>query len=326
VLYPRASGYVRDWYFDIGDKVKEGALLATIDTPEIDQQLAQANAELARAQASMLQAKAQSQYSVRALERVEKLAPEGVASQQDVDKGVAQKDVDQANIGVASANVEAMRANVRRLMQLKEFARVVAPFDGTVTARNTERGALVTPGNGTPLFSVSQADTVRVFLQVPQNVAPAVKVDVPAKVTVREFPGRTFDGKVAHASGALDPATRTMTTEVRIPNPKGELMAGVYAQVEMTLPIPHQVFEIPASALLNDAQGLRVATIDGNDTIHLVRVTIERDAGTTLELATGLSGGERIVKLANASLTEGRKVAVVQSAAPAAPAASAASK
>ena len=323
VLYPRANGYVHKWFFDIGDRVKEGQLLAEIETPEIDQQIAQANAELARAQAGVLQSKAQSQYSNQALDRVNKLAPEGVASQQEVDKTAAQRDVDVSSIAVANANVGAMTANLRRLMQLKSFARVTAPFDGTVTARNVERGALVTPGTASPLFSVAQSDTVRVFVQVPQGLAAGVRADLPAKVSVREYPDRVFEGKVARFAGALDPATRTMNTEVRVPNPKGELFAGTYAEVALTLPTPHQVFEVPASALINDADGLRVAVVDAQEQIHQVKVVIERDTGATLEIAIGLTGTERVVKLANPALLEGRKVSVSAAAAPAAPAGSA---
>lgn len=312
VLYPRASGYVHKWFFDIGDRVKEGQLLAEIDTPEIDQQIAQAQAEVARAKAGVVQSRAQSQYSNQALDRVNKLAPEGVASQQEVDKSSAQRDVDLSNIEVANANVGAQSANLRRLMQLKSFARVTAPFDGTVTSRNVERGALVTPGTASPLFSLAQSDTVRVYVQVPQGLAGGIKADLPAKVNVREYPGRAFDGKVARFAGALDPATRTMNTEVRVPNPKGELLSGTYAEVALTLPTPHQVFEVPASALLNDADGLRVAVVDADDQIHQAKVVIERDLGATLEISVGLTGTERVVKLANPALIEGRKVVVGQ--------------
>jgi RND family efflux transporter MFP subunit len=186
----------------------------------------------------------------------------------------------------------------------------VAPFAGTVTARSVERGALVSAGNGTPLFKVAALDPVRVFIQAPQDVAPSIRAGAAAKVTVREFPGRIFEGKVARAAGALDPTTRTMTTEVRVPNPKGELLPGVYAQVALALPVPHKTYEIPATALMNDAAGLRVAIVDVTGAIRLVPVTIERDTGATFLIASGLDGTERVVKLAGPELTDGRKVDV----------------
>lgn len=312
VIYPRASGYLRKWYFDIGAKVKEGDLLAEIDTPELDQQLAQARAQLAQAEAGLTQARANSEYSRQQLDRFQKLAPSGVASQQDLDKQNAQFTVDQANVTVAQANADAMRANIQRLVQLKSFARVVAPFAGTITARTVDRGALVTDGNGTPLFRIAALDPVRVFVQVPQDVAGGVRVDQPATVTVREKPDRLFQGKVAHAAGALDSTTRTMLTEVRVPNPEGELMTGMYARVSLTLPEPHKVFEVPATALLSDAKGLRVAVVGQDDVVHLVTIVEERDTGASIEVASGLEGGERIVKVVSPDLTDGRAVEVVK--------------
>ncbi len=308
VVYPRASGYVRKWSVDIGDKVAEGALLAEIDTPELDQQLAQARAQLAQAEAGMIQAQANAAYSKTNAARYERLAPAGVASQQELEKEKAQATVDEANVAVAKANVAAQHANIERLVQLKSFARVTAPFGGTITARMIDRGALVTAGNATPLFRLAATDPVRVFVQAPQDVATVVRVETPAHVTVREFAGRVFDGKIAHAAGALDPTTRTMMTEIRVPNPNGELLAGMYAQVSLTLPTPHRVYEVPATALMSDAKGVRVATVGPGGAIHLLPVAIERDTGATVELASGLDGTERIVKIADVELTEGRVV------------------
>ncbi|AKU98155.1 putative Co/Zn/Cd efflux system membrane fusion protein [Labilithrix luteola] len=306
-VFPRASGYVRSWAVDIGDKVKEGATLAEIDTPELDQQIDQARAQLAQAQAGLVQAKANHEFSVTNLDRYKLLTPKGVASQQELDKQQAQTLVDDANVKVAQANIEAQQANMRRLVQLKSFAHVTAPFGGTVNARLIERGALVS--SSTPLFKISETDPVRVFVQVPQDVAPSVRSDVPAQVTVREYAGRTFQGKVARSAGALDPGSRTMNTEVRVDNPKNELLVGMYAQVSLTLPSPHRVYEIPGTAVLQDANGVRVATVvDGK--LHLVPVTIERDTGTTMEISSGLNGSEHVVKLASAELVEGRGVEV----------------
>jgi len=308
-IYPRASGYLRTWKVDLGDKVAEGALLAEIDTPEVDQQLAQAKAELARAEASLVQARANKAYSQTTLDRMKDLAPKGVASQQELDKSNSQAQVDEANVDVAQANIEAQKANIRRLAQMQGFSRITAPFAGTITSRTVERGALVSPT--TAMFKLSQAETVRVFVQVPQDVAPTVKVDQPAGVKVREYAGRTFEGKVARAAGALDPMSRTMNTEIRVPNPKSELLAGMYAQVSLTLPSPHRVWEVPATAVMTGAKGIHVAIVDGTK-IHLVPVTIERDNGATMELATGLEEGDKVVKLGSSELTEGRTVEIAQ--------------
>jgi RND family efflux transporter MFP subunit len=308
VVYPRASGYVSKWTADIGDKVEAGAVLADIDTPEIDQQLDQARAQLVQAQAQLVQATANHDYSMTTLDRYRKLTPQGVASQQELDKTSAQSQVDEAAVKVAKAAIEAQQANVRRLTQMKSWSRITAPFAGTVNARMIERGALVSPT--TPLFKISATDPVRVFVQVPQDVAPSVRTDVPAKVTVREYPGREFAGKVARSAGSLDPATRTMNTEVRVPNPKGELIGGMYAQVALTLPSPHRVYEIPATAVMNDAKGMRVAVITPENKVHLVPVVVERDTGATMEIATGITDRDRVVKLGGTELTEGRAVEI----------------
>jgi RND family efflux transporter MFP subunit len=195
---------------------------------------------------------------------------------------------------------------------------VTAPFAGTINQRNIERGTLVS--TSTPLFRLSQTDTVRVFIQMPQDVAPSVKVDAPAQVSVREFPGRTFEGKVARTAAALDPSSRTMQTEIRVPNEKHELLAGMYAQVAVTLPSPHRVWELPATAVLTDAGGVRVAIVE-NGKIHMSKVSVERDNGATMDISSGITDTDKIVKLGTAELFEGRAVDVVPDAP--APAASA---
>lgn len=312
VVYPRTGGYVRKWNVDLGDKVAEGDLLAEIDTPDLDQQVAQARAQLGQAEAGLAQAKANARFSKENYERYQQLTPAGLASQQDLAKARAQAEVDQATIAVADANIGAQRANLQLLGQLKSFARITAPFAGTITARSIERGTLVTAGTATPLFKVTATDPVRVFIQVPQDVAPSVRVDSKATVQIREFPGRTFEGKIARSAGALDAATRTMTTEVRVPNPKGELLTGMYTTVSLSLPTPHQVLSIPATALLYDSAGLRVAVVDKGDKIRLAKVVVERDVGPTVEISSGLSADDRVVKLPSAELTDGRAVEVAQ--------------
>lgn len=314
-VYPRASGYIRKWNVDIGDRVEEGAKLAEIDTPEVDQQLLQAKAQMAQTEAAVVQAEANKNYAKTNLARYQQLAPAGVASQQELDQHQSQATVDEASVKVAQANLDAQRANVNRLLQLKSFAVVTAPFGGTVTARMIERGALVGAGNASPLFKIAAVDPVRIFVQVPQDVAPSIRNDVAATLLVREFPGRKFEGKVARSAGALDRESRTMLTEVRVPNPKGELIAGMYGQVELTLLSPHRVFEVPATALLSDANGTRMAIVSPDEKIHLVTVAVERDMGSTVQIASGITGGERIVKLAGPELREGRQVEVVAPAA-----------
>ncbi|WP_394838388.1 efflux RND transporter periplasmic adaptor subunit [Pendulispora rubella] len=311
VIYPRANGYTRRWVVDIGDKVKEGQLLAEIDTPELDQELEQARAKLAQATAGIAQSNANRDFSKSTFERYKQLTSAGLASQQDLEQRRAQSLVDEANVGVSHANVEAEQANIRRLTQLKSFARVVAPFDGTITSRTIERGALVAMGNTTPLFKIAATDPMRVFVQVPQDVAPSVKTGLSAKVGVREYPSKTFDGTIWRAAGALDSATRTMNTVVRVANPTGELLGGMYAQVSLTLPTPHRVLELPSTAILNDGKGVRVAVVDNDNKIRLVPIVIERDTGATIEISSGLEGNEKIVKIVSADLSDGKTVEVV---------------
>ncbi|XXX79438.1 efflux RND transporter periplasmic adaptor subunit [Sorangium sp. So ce134] len=312
VVYPRVSGYVRKWSVDIGDKVEEGQVLAEVDTPELDQELAQARAQLVQANAGLVQAQANRDVSRSSVKRYEQLVPAGVAPQEELEQRQGQAHVAEASVTVAQAAITAQQANIQRILDLKKFAKIAAPFAGTVTARTIDRGALVTAGNGTPLFRIAATDPVRVFVGVPQDVAPSVRVDAPAKVTVREFAGQPFQGTIARTAGALDAATRTMTTEVRVPNPDGRLLAGMYAEVSLTLPTPHRVLEIPATALYNDAKGLRVAVVDPGDKIRFAPITVERDTGATIHVSTGLDGSERIVKLASAELTDGMAVEVLK--------------
>jgi membrane fusion protein, multidrug efflux system len=310
VLYPRANGYVQSFAVDIGEQVKEGQPLAQIETPELDSQLDQARAGLQKAEAAHGQAKAQHEYAKTSLARFERLQPSGVTSQQELDQRSAEARVSEANVVAAQASIEVARADVRRLSQLKAFARVSAPFDGTIIQRTVERGALVSAGNSTPLFRLAKTDPLRAFVQVPQNLAVGAKVGAAAKISVREYPGRAFEGTISRVAGALDASTRTMTTEVWLPNPKHELLPGMYAQASLTLSGTHVVYELPATALYSDASGLRVAVVDAQNKLHFKAIVLERDAGPTIEIASGLDGDERVVKLANAALDEGETVRV----------------
>lgn len=324
VLYARANGYVNRWFVDLGAKVKEGELLAEIDTPELDQELSQARAAHAKALAAEVQASATRDLAKNRADRTERLTDAGVAAVQDLEQAQAQAAVGDADVNVARANVAAESANIRKISDLRQFAKVTAPFAGTVTERNVERGSLVTAGNATPLFKLAATDTVRVFVEVPQDIAPNVTVGAPAVVSVREFPNRRFEGHIAHTSGALDAATRTLTTEVRVENPDGTLLSGMYADVGLTLPSPRKVFELPATALATDARGVHVAAVTAENKVHFVPVVIERDLGATVLIATGLDGSERIAQIASADLEDGQRVNVVAAKLPPSPSASAA--
>jgi RND family efflux transporter MFP subunit len=311
-IYSRSAGYVRKWLVDIGDKVKEGQLLAEIDTPELDAQLAQARAQLASARAAVKQAAAQRDFAKSNSQRFETLADQKLVSKAQVEQTQAQAQTDEATVSAAESNVIAQEANVRRLMELQAFAKVSAPFAGTITTRSIDRGTLVGEGGATPMFTLVATDPVRVFIDVPQSVAPSVQVGTEAAVNVREYAGRAFKGKVTRASGALDPDLHVMSTEIQVPNADNALLPGMYVQVALTLAVPHRVLEIPSTALYSDAQGLRVATVDKQQKIKLVPITIERDTGATLWIATGLTGDERIVKIAVPSLVDGDPVEVAQ--------------
>src|SRR5262249_10179396 len=280
-----------------------------------DRQLAQARAQLAQAKAAVAQAQANGELSKMNYDRYQKLAGDRLVAASDLDQRKAQALADDASVAAARANVAAQEANLARLVELKAFSRVVAPFAGTISERTVERGALVT--GTTPLFRLVSTDPVRVFIQAPQDVAPTIRTDLSAPVTVREHGDRSFPGKVARAAGALDPQLRTMKAEVRVPNPTGELLPGMYAQVAVSLPSPHRLVEIPATALYNDAAGPRVAGVGAAGKVPSKSVTIERDTGATLQLSSGLDGSERVVKLADASLAAGTTVEVVAPAAPA---------
>ena len=304
-LYPRTSGYVRRWLVDIGDKVKDGQLLAEIDTPELDAQISQARAQLAAAQAAVKQAVANRDYARSSSNRYETLAQQQLVSKAQVEQQQAAAATGDANLAAASSNVTAAEANLRRLLDSKAFANVTAPFAGTITTRTIDRGSLVADNGTTPMFTLVATDPVRVFIDVPQNVAPSVTPGTPATVTVREYAGRQFTGKVTRSAGALDEMLHTMQTEVDVPNGDGALLPGMFCTAAITLPVPHKVVEIPATALYSDAQGLRVATVDAQNKVHYVPITIERDTGATLWVATGLSGDERVIKIAVATLAEG---------------------
>jgi membrane fusion protein (multidrug efflux system) len=271
-------------------------------------QLAQARAQLAQARAAVKQANAQRDFSKSNTTRFESLADQQLVARSQVEQTQAQAATDEANVSSAQSNVAAQEANVRRLTDQVSFARVLAPFAGTVTTRAIDRGALVRDGDPTPLFTIVAIDPVRIFIDVPQSIAPSVRAETPATVTVREYAARVFTGKVTRSAGALDPEARTMTTEIQVPNPDGALLPGMYVQAQLTLSAPHRVLELPSTALYNDAQGVRVATVDAANKAHFVPIVIERDTGATIQIASGLTGDERVIKIAVPALVEGDPV------------------
>jgi membrane fusion protein (multidrug efflux system) len=311
-LYARASGYVRSWLVDIGDKVTQGQLLAVIDTPELDRQLQQARATLGQTRASLEQAAANEKYAAVTARRYQALAAQHFVSRQEVDQTQAQADVGVANVHAAQAAIAAQTANVRQLEQLKAFARVTAPFAGIVTERNIERGTLVTPGSaaGKPLYRIAISNPLRVLVQVPQALASGIAPLAPVQVRARQYPGRDFAGKVTRTAGALDPATRTLTVEAQVANDKGELFPGAYADVTFSAPLAHGVTVVPASAVIVDAEGVRVATVDANSRAHFIPVQIGRDQGQELEIVQGLTGKERVIAAPAGNLVEGAVVKV----------------
>jgi RND family efflux transporter MFP subunit len=312
VIYARANGYVRRWLVDIGTRVKEGALLAEIDTPEIDQELSQGRAALAQARANLAQTEASRTLAKSRLDRTGNLVEAGVAPLQDLDQTRAEASVGDANVNVAEAAVAAQQANIQRLRDLQGFSRVTAPFAGVVTARSIERGSLVTAGTGTPLFRLASTDTVRVFIQVPQSAAPSVLPGMASKVEIREFPGQVFEGKVARTAGALDSSSRTLNTEIQVPNPDGKLLTGMYAEVQLKLTVPQRVYELPATALMNDAGGLRVAVVTPENTLQFRKISLERDLGATVQVRSGIEGNDRVVQIASVDLSEGERVQVTR--------------
>jgi RND family efflux transporter MFP subunit len=242
-----------------------------------------------------------------------------LASQQDVDQKEAQFNADRANVRAVAATVESQHANVRRLTEIKSFARVTSPFAGKVTSRRVELGTLVTAGNGTgqALFKVAQLDPVRVFVNVPQAYAPFIKVGEETTVTVREYEGRSFHGKITRTAGVLDPASRTMLTEVQVPNGDGALFPGMFAQVKIERSGAPAPFVVPASALLNSAQGTRLAVVDAQSHAHLIPVVVGDEYGLEVGIVGGLDGAEDVIKNPGERITEGALVSVADAAPPA---------
>jgi RND family efflux transporter MFP subunit len=314
LVYARASGYVSRWLVDIGDHVKKGRLLVQLDTPELEKQLAQGRASLSQTKAALAQAEANRAYAYTTARREAELFAKSLIAAQENDQAQTQAAVWDANVAAAKASVEAQRANVGELEQLVSFGKVYAPYDGTITRRLVDVGTLVNAGAGTAaaeLFEIASTDPMQAYVDVPQVFAPSVRVGADAKIAVKNFPGRVFAGRIARTAGALDAASRTLRTEVDLPNPKGELLAGMFVEVSLDVAVSHQVIRVPSSAIISDARGIHVGVVDGSGKVRLVAVAPGLDNGNTVDLVAGLSGGEQVIAAPPSDVTDGMQVQAV---------------
>ena len=300
-IYARTSGYLKQWFVDIGQHVAKGQLMATIETPELDEQLQVARANLKSAQADLDLANTTST-------RYQNLLKSDSVSKQETDVAVS-------GAAAKQAAVDAAEANVRRLQQLQSFESVYAPFTGVVTERNTDIGALIDNGSPTAsntakeLFRIAAIDKLRVYVAVPETYAPAIRDGDTAALTLDEYPGQEFYGKITRNSSAIDQASRTLNVEVDVDNAAGKLLPGAYVFVHFKIPQQVQMVSLPANTLLFRAQGLQVGIVrDGR--VHLQKVTIGKDNGASLEIATGVTASDEVVLDPSDSLTDGQQVQV----------------
>jgi len=295
-IYARTNGYLRKWYADIGTRVRAGQLLADIDTPEVDQQLQQARADLGTADAN-------AKLALATAERYRDLSKKQLVSQQDVDNANGSYDAKQAA-------VESARANVKRLEELEGFNQVRAPFAGVITARNVDVGALI-GSNAKELFHIAATDKLRVFVNVPEVYSRAARPGITADLTLKEFTGRKFTGMLVRTSQSIEVASRTLLTEVDVDNPKGELLPGSYAEVHLKLPTPATLLKLPVSAIIFKSDGLQIAKVAGGR-VSLASVTLGRDFGNSVEVITGLNADDQVVVNPGDSLKDGDTVRVVK--------------
>jgi len=300
-IYARTNGYLARWYKDIGSRVNRGQLLADIETPEVDQELLQARAARDQAQAQLALAKSSA-------ERWETLRKMDAVAQQETDEKTS--GYTQGEAALASAT-----ANVRRLEQLESFKHIYAPFSGTVTRRNTDIGALINAGNSgsnQELFVIAQLDPIRVYVAVPELYAPAVRPGLVANIELPAYPGQRFTGKVARTAEAIDPATRTLRTEIDVPNRDGKLFPGSYAQVHFGVKVTTPRLSVPVNALLFRAEGPRAAVVGADGKVHLKPVTIGQDYGTEVEILGGVDTNEALILNPSDSLEEGQPVNIAK--------------
>jgi RND family efflux transporter MFP subunit len=303
-IYARTNGYVKNWYVDIGARVKTGQLLADIETPEVDQQLDQARADLNTA-------KANAHLSEITASRYQDLAKTDSVSKQDVDNAVGDNEAKKAMVASAESNV-------RRLEQLQSFEKIYAPFDGVITARNTDIGHLIDSGSSggaaTELFHIASIRKLRVYINVPQQESVGVKPGISADLTQPQFPGRKFQGTLVRTADAIDATTRTLLVEVDVDNPTGELLPGAYTEVQLKLPTVASSYIIPVNALIFRTAGMQVGTVLNGDKVQLVPITIGSDYGTEIEVVSGLKDSDSVIVAPPDSLVTGEQVRVVQAA------------
>jgi RND family efflux transporter MFP subunit len=325
-IYARATGYVKRWSADIGARVKAGQVLAELDAPDLDQQVTQAKANLQQGQSALEQAlsnydmgKSNEEMAKVTADRWRNLVARGVVSKQENDQYQSQYQSQVANlqalekaINAARGNVASMQANLSRLEELQGYKTIRAPFDGVITARNTDIGALVNGGNGAPnqeLFHVAAVDKLRVFINVPEAYSRAAVPGISATLTLAEFPGRSFQGTLVRTTGAIDPGTRTLLTEIEVYNPSGELKPGSYAEVHLKLPSATQALMLPVNAIIFRSEGQQVAKVRGNK-VELVTVTTGKDSGTQVEITSGLTATDSVIVNPPDSLVTGTEVIV----------------
>jgi len=300
-LFARVSGYLKNWKADIGTPVKAGELLAEIDAPDLDQQIMQAQAALASAQAN-------SKLSDATLQRGQQLITSGWVSKQDLDQR-------SADAGNKQGMVRSAQADLDRLRVLEQYKRITAPFDGLVTARSTDVGALINAGaGGPPLFVVSDTSRLRVYVNVPQNYVPSIRIGTKAKMSVPEYPGRSFSATVEASAQAVDVASGTTRMLLVVDNAAGELMTGAFANISFELSQPETAINVPASALMFNRNGLRVATVGSDNRVVLKDVTISRDLGKEVEIGSGLAADDRIVVNPLEGLASGDEVRIAGAA------------
>ncbi len=301
-IYARTNGYLKTWTADMGARVKAGQLLAEIDSPEVDQQLQQARADLATAEVNLNLA----EITAR---RYKDLMKTDSVAQQDVDNATGSYDA-------RKSAVESARSNVKRLQDMQSFEKIYAPFDGLITARNTDIGALIDSGSsgGTAreLFHIAAVDRLRVFVNVPQVYSPKIKAGLKAGLTLTEYPGRQFEGTVVRDSGSIDNSTRTLLTEIDVNNPTGELKPGGYVEVHLKMPSGVTTYTLPENSIIYKSAGLQVATVKDGKTIQLVSISPGRDFGTEMEIVSGLKGDESVLANPPDSIADGQTVRIIQ--------------
>jgi len=314
-IYARVNGYLKNWYFDYGAHVKKGDLLAEIDAPDLDAQLAAADAKLNSARATVKVRESERQFAQTTYERWRD-SPKGVVSQQEQEAKEADFNSAIARLNAATAEVAADQGEVDRLRALESFKRITAPFDGVVTARETDIGALINAGSGTgggsgpELFRVADIHEMRIYVQVPQQLSAGIHAGLTAELHLPQYPEKTFKATVATTSSAINTNARTLLVELHADNPDSELQPGAYAQVNFALPGNPNVVRVPTSALIFREHGMEVATIGKGDKIELKPVTLGRNLGTEVEILKGLTLSDRVVNSPPDSLSAGDVVRV----------------